>query len=63
MSRPKGSKNKLKPANQEVFELTLEQRMQMIADLIVERIVEDLSYGRNLVDILGIGTKDAAKRQ
>ena len=61
MSRPKGSKNILKPAVDEAFELTLEQRMQMIADLVVERIIEDQSYGRKIVDILGIGAENAAK--
>lgn len=63
MSRPKGSKNKPKLDDEGVFELSLEQRMQMIADLVVERILEDQSYGRKIIDILGIGTKDAAERQ
>lgn len=63
MSRPKGSKNKPKPTDEAVFELSLEQRMQMIADLVVERILEDQSYGRKIVDILGIGAKDVAERQ
>lgn len=63
MSRPKGSKNKLKPTNEEVFELSLEQRLQTIADLVVERIIEDQSYGRKIVDILGIGVENAASRQ
>ena len=44
-----------------VFELSLEQRMQMIADLVVERILEDQSYGRKIVDILGIGAENATK--
>lgn len=52
MSRPKGSKNKPKLTDEGVFELSLEQRMQMIADLVVERILEDQSYGRKIVDIL-----------
>lgn len=63
MSRPKGSKNKPKLTAEGVFELSLEQRMQMIADLVVERILEDQGYGRKIIDILGIGTKDAAERQ
>lgn len=61
MSRPKGSKNKPKPVANETFELTLEQRLQMIADLVVERIIEDQSYGRKIVDILGIGAENATK--
>lgn len=63
MARPKGSKNKPKPDAESVFELSLEQRMQIIADLVVERILEDQSYGCKIVDILGIGVKDAAKQQ
>ncbi|HSX05389.1 MAG TPA: hypothetical protein VLF69_02895 [Candidatus Saccharimonadales bacterium] len=63
MARPKGSKNKPKLTDEGVFEMSLEQRMQMIADLVVEKILEDQSYGRKIVDILGIGAKDAAERQ
>jgi len=63
MSRPKGSKNKPKLTDKGVFELSPEMRMQMIADLVVEKILEDQSYGRKIVDILGIGAKDAAKQQ
>ena len=63
MARPKGLKNKPKLTDEGVFEMDLEQRMQMIADLVVEKILEDQSYGRKIVDILGIGTKDAAERQ
>lgn len=63
MSRPKGSKNKPKLTDEGVFELSLEQRMQMIADLVVERILEDQSYGRKIVDILGIEAKNAAEQQ
>lgn len=62
MSRPKGSKNKPKLTDEGVFELSLEQRLQMIADLVVEKILEDQGYGRKIVDILGIGAKDAAER-
>jgi len=60
MSRPKGLKNKPKPVTDGAFTYTLEQRMKMVADLIIERIIEDQSYGRNIVDILGIGAKDGA---
>lgn len=60
MSRPKGSKNKPKPATEGTFQYTLEQRMRIIADLVVERIIEDQSIGRDLVKILGIGANDVA---
>jgi hypothetical protein len=53
MSRPKGSKNKPKPTTDGVFEYTLEQRMKMVADLIIEKITEDQRNGRNLLDVLG----------
>jgi hypothetical protein len=62
MARTKGSKNKPKPYAESVFELSLEQRMQIIADLVIERILEDQSYSRKIVDILGIGAKGAAER-
>lgn len=63
MSRPKGSKNKPKPATDGAFEYSLEQRMKIVADLIVERIIEDQSFGRKIVDILDIGVDDAADQQ
>jgi hypothetical protein len=55
MSRPKGLKNKPKPVTDGAFGYTLEQRMKMVADLIVEKIIEDQSFGNKIVDILGIG--------
>jgi hypothetical protein len=60
MSRPKGTKNKPKPATDGAFEYTLEQRMKMVADLIVEKIIEDQSFGSKIVDILGIGVSNDA---
>ena len=62
MSRPKGTKNKPKLETDGVFEYTLEQRMKIVADLIVDRIIEDQSFGRKIVDILGIGVEDDAQR-
>lgn len=53
MSRPKGSKNKAKTELVETFSYTTEQRVQLIADLIVERIIEDRRNGRNLLELLG----------
>ncbi len=58
MPRPKGSKNKPKPATDGAFEYTLEQRMKMVADLIVEKLLEDQSFGRELVNILDRGVED-----
>lgn len=55
MSRIAGSKNKPKSETEVVFVYTLEQRMQIVADLVVERILEEQSLGKKLVDILGIG--------
>jgi hypothetical protein len=53
MSRPKGSKNRAKPAFVETFTYTTEQRIELVADLIVEKIIEDQRNGRRLLDILG----------
>ena len=63
MSRPKGSKNKPKPATEGPFEYTLEQRMKMVAELIVEKINEDQRNGRNLIDILSIGAEGGVELQ
>lgn len=62
MSRIAGSKNNSKPETEGVFVYTLEQRMQIIADLVVERILEEQSLGKKLVDILGIGADDAPEQ-
>lgn len=62
MSRIAGSKNKLKPETEDVFVYTLEQRMQIIADLVVERILEEQSLGKKLIDILGIGADDVSEQ-
>jgi hypothetical protein len=60
MSRAKGIKNKPKPAAEGIFEYTLEQRMKMIADLVVEKIIQDQSFGSKIADALGIRVDDAA---
>jgi hypothetical protein len=62
MSRPKGSKNKPKPATEGTFTYTLEQRMKMVADLIVEKIIEDQRFGRELVSILSKEVGDETKQ-
>lgn len=63
MARTKGSKNKAKPVTEGGFELTLEQRMRMIADLIVEQIREDREYGHNLVEVLSKDASYVAERK
>jgi hypothetical protein len=63
MARRIGSKNKPKPITEGVFEYTIEQRMKIVADLIVERIVEDQSFGNKIIDILGIGVDNGTKRK
>ena len=60
MPRPKGSKNKPKPVCDGAFEYTLEQRMKMVADLVVEKLLEDQSFGRELVNILDQGVEDVS---
>ena len=52
MSRPKGSKNKVQQLPAEQFSYTTEQRIELIADLIVEKIIEDQHNGRHLINIL-----------
>ncbi len=63
MARTIDSKNKPKPATEDVFEYTLEQRLKIVADLVVERIIEDQSFGQKIVDILGIGANDVTERK
>ncbi|NCU31108.1 hypothetical protein EOL73_03840 [Candidatus Saccharibacteria bacterium] len=63
MARTIGSKNKPKPVEEGVFEYTLEQRLKIVADLVVERIIEDQSFGQKIVDILGIGANDVTERK
>lgn len=61
MARRMGSKNMPKLITEGAFEYTLEQRMKIVADLIVEKIVEDQSFGSKIVDILGIGVDDVTE--
>jgi hypothetical protein len=63
MARRIGSKNKPKTITEGAFECTLEQRMKIVADLILERIVEDRSFGSKIVDILGIGVENVTKHE
>ena len=61
MARTKGSKNKPKPVSEGTFEFTLEQRMRIVADLIVDKIQKDQNFGRQLVKVLGVEQNDASK--
>lgn len=58
MSRPKGSKNKILKLPVESFSYTTEQRIELVASLIVDRIIEDSRNGRRLLEIAG--ANDAA---
>ncbi|HSX05408.1 MAG TPA: hypothetical protein VLF69_03000 [Candidatus Saccharimonadales bacterium] len=52
MSRPKGSKNKIQAAPVETFGYTTEQRIELFASLIVEKIIEDQRNGQHLLELL-----------
>ena len=63
MSRPKGSKNKIRQLPAEQFSYTTEQRIELIADLIVEKIIEDQRNGQRLIDALEGNNVSAAIQQ
>jgi hypothetical protein len=52
MPRPKGSKNKPKAPLVEQFAFTHEQRIKLVANLVVEKILEDQQFGKKLISIL-----------
>ncbi len=52
MSRQRGSKNKPKPPTVEQFAFSTEQRIRLVANLVVEKIVEDQKFGNELISIL-----------
>lgn len=52
MSRPKGSKNKPKAPAVEEFTFTTEQRIKLVANLVVEKILEDAQFAKKLTSIL-----------
>lgn len=62
MPRPKGSKNKLCPLSAEQFSYTTTQRIELVADLIVEKILEDRNNGRHLIAILEAGNATPTSR-
>lgn len=59
MPRPKGSKNKPKPPVVEEFRFTPEQRIKLVANLVVEKIIEDLKFKQQLEVLLE--NRDVAK--
>jgi|JI8StandDraft_1071087.scaffolds.fasta_scaffold376935_2 hypothetical protein len=59
MPRPKGSKNKPKPPVVEEFRFTTEQRIKLVANLVVEKIIEDLKFKQQLEVLLE--NRDVAK--
>ena len=52
MSRPKGSKNKPKDPIVEEFTFTTEQRIKLVANLAVEKILEDQQFAKKLIPLL-----------
>ena len=52
MARPKGSKNKSKAPLAEHFSFTIEQRIKLVANLVVEKILEDRAFAQKLITIL-----------
>lgn len=63
MSRPKGSKNKVQQLPAEQFSYTTEQRIELIADLIVEKMIEDQRNGRHLINVLEDNNVSTAANQ
>ena len=66
MARPKGSKNKTKKPLAEQFSFTTEQRVKLVANLVVEKILEDGAFAQKLITILedkeNVANKPTAKR-
>lgn len=63
MSKPKGTKNKIRQLPAEQFDFTTEQRIELVADLIVEKILEDQHNGQHLLSILEAPNATPAKQQ
>jgi hypothetical protein len=53
MSRTKGSANKNPPAVPDTVNFSTEERLELIASLIVDRILEDQATGQSLLKALG----------
>ncbi|HUC95977.1 MAG TPA: hypothetical protein VMR76_03425, partial [Candidatus Saccharimonadia bacterium] len=54
MSRPKGSKNKNSSALPHYFGTTSEERIKVLANLIVDRLVEDQADGQRILKIVKV---------
>lgn len=52
MPRPKGSKNRPKAPAVEQFSFTTEQRIKLVANLVVEKILEDGQFAKKLTKLL-----------
>ncbi len=59
MARPKGSKNKPKQPAVGEFLFSTEQRIKLIAGLVVEKILEDIQFKRQIEALLE--SRDVAK--
>lgn len=59
MPRPKGSKNRPKAPVVEQFTFTTEQRIKLVANLVVEKILEDGQFAKKLTTLLE--NRDATK--
>jgi len=53
MARTKGSTNKNPPAAPDSFEYTTEERLEFIASLIVDRVLEDVEADQPLLKAIG----------
>lgn len=66
MARPKGSENKTKKPLAEQFSFTTEQRVKLVANLVVEKILEDGAFAQKLITILedkeNVANKPTANR-
>ena len=66
MARPKGSKNKTKKPLAEQFSFTTVQRVKLVANLVVEKILEDGAFAQKLITILedkeNVANKPTANR-
>ena len=49
MARPKGSKNKNSSAQPEYMSFTVQQRIEVLANVIVDRIESDQKSGKKLI--------------
>ena len=53
MARQKGSKNKNLSVQPETISLSIEERIDFLANIIVDRIMDDQSDGQKLLKVIG----------